>query len=170
MICKNTKVWERGHRLTLTHSRLTFLIFVLNNKMTVVFPDGSAVKNPSGMQETWVWSLGLEDLLEKEMATHSSILAWRIPWTEEPGRQLSMRSQRVRHNLETKQLQQQQDCGTTLSKKIKVRELNLSSKNSSFTLILSPCYKRSAFITLLCRYASHTSSLWLQIVTAMVWI
>ena len=38
------------------------------------------------MQETWVWSLGQEDPLEKEMATHSSMLAWRIPWTEEPGR------------------------------------------------------------------------------------
>ena len=42
------------------------------------------VKNPPAMQETWVWSLGWEDPLEKEMATHSSILAWRIPWTEEP--------------------------------------------------------------------------------------
>ena len=41
------------------------------------------VKNPSAMQETWVQSLGWEDLLEKEMATHSSILAWEIPWTEE---------------------------------------------------------------------------------------
>ena len=45
-----------------------------------------------------VQSLGWEDLLEKEMATHSSILAWKIPWTEEPGRLLSMGSQRVRHN------------------------------------------------------------------------
>ena len=42
------------------------------------------VKNPSAMQETWVRFLGLEDSLEKEMATHSKILAWRIPWTEEP--------------------------------------------------------------------------------------
>ena len=42
------------------------------------------------MQETWVQSLGWEDLLEKEMATHSSILAWKIPWTEEPGRQLEI--------------------------------------------------------------------------------
>jgi len=41
------------------------------------------VKNPSAMQETWIRSLGWEDLLEKEMATHSSILAWEIPWTEE---------------------------------------------------------------------------------------
>ena len=50
------------------------------------------------MQETWVQSLGREDLLEKEMATHSSILAWKIPWMEEPGRLQSMGSQRVRHN------------------------------------------------------------------------
>ena len=48
------------------------------------------------MQETWVRSLGREDPLEKEMATHSSILAWRIPWTEEPGGLLSTGSQRVR--------------------------------------------------------------------------
>ena len=44
------------------------------------------VKNVPTMQETWVRSLDREDLLEKEMATHSSILAWRIPWTEEPGK------------------------------------------------------------------------------------
>ena len=54
------------------------------------------------MQETQVQSLGGEDPLEKEMATHSSILAWISPWTEEPGRLQSMGSQRVRHNLETK--------------------------------------------------------------------
>ena len=45
------------------------------------FPDGSVVKNPPLMQETWVQSLGQEDPLEKEMATPSSLLAWRIPWT-----------------------------------------------------------------------------------------
>ena len=49
------------------------------------FPDGSVVKNPPAMQETQVQSLGQEDPLEKEMATHFSILAWEIPWTEEPG-------------------------------------------------------------------------------------
>ena len=48
------------------------------------------VKNLPAMQETWVQSLGLEDPLEKEMATHPSILAWRIPWTEKPGRLQSM--------------------------------------------------------------------------------
>ena len=47
------------------------------------------------MRETWVQSLGWEDLLEKKMATHSSILAWKIPWTEKPGRLQSMGSQRV---------------------------------------------------------------------------
>ena len=53
------------------------------------------------MQETWVRSLGWEDPLEKEMATHSSILAWRIPWTEEPGGLQSMGSQRVGHDWTT---------------------------------------------------------------------
>ena len=56
------------------------------------------VKRLSTMQETWVQSLGWEDLLEKEMATHSSILAWKIPWTEEPGRLQSMGLQRVEHD------------------------------------------------------------------------
>ena len=50
------------------------------------------------MQETWVQSLGQEDLLEKEMATHSSLLAWKIPWMEEPGRLQSMGLQRVGHD------------------------------------------------------------------------
>ena len=53
------------------------------------------VKNPPTMWETWFRSLGLEDTLEKGMATQSSILAWRIPWTEEPARLQSMGSQRV---------------------------------------------------------------------------
>ena len=56
------------------------------------------VKYPSAMWETEVQSLGWEDSLEKEKAAHSSILAWRIPWTEEPGRLYSMGSQRVEHN------------------------------------------------------------------------
>ena len=56
------------------------------------------VKNLPALQETQVQSLGWEDSLEKEMATHSSILAWKIPWTEEPGRLQSMESQRVRHD------------------------------------------------------------------------
>ena len=61
------------------------------------------VKNPLPMQHTWVWSPGQEDPLEKEMATHSSILAWRIPWTDEPGGLQSVGSQGVRHDWATKQ-------------------------------------------------------------------
>ena len=56
------------------------------------------VKNLPAVQETWVQSLGQEDPLEKEMAIHSSTLAWKIPWTEDPGRLQSMGSQRVGHN------------------------------------------------------------------------
>ena len=56
------------------------------------------VKNLPAMQETWVGYLGCEDPLEKGMATHSSILTWRIPWMEEPGGLQSMGVQRVRHN------------------------------------------------------------------------
>ena len=56
------------------------------------------VKHLPAVQEAWVRSLGWEDPLEKEMATHSSTLAWKIPWTEEPGRLQSMGSQRVGHD------------------------------------------------------------------------
>ena len=61
-------------------------------------PVAQMVKNLSAVQEIWVPSLGWEDLLEKEMATHSSILAWEIPGAEEPGELQSLGSQRVRHN------------------------------------------------------------------------
>ena len=56
------------------------------------------VKRLPTMRETWVQSVGQEDSLEKEMATHSSTLAWKIPWMEEPGRLQSVGSQRVGHN------------------------------------------------------------------------
>ena len=59
------------------------------------------VKNPPAMQETWVYSLGWEDPLEKKIATHSSILAWRIPRTEDPGRPQYMKSQRAGHDWVT---------------------------------------------------------------------
>ena len=60
-------------------------------------PGGSVVKNLPAMQETWLWSRGQEDPLEKVMATDSSILAWRIPWREKPGGLQSMESQRAGH-------------------------------------------------------------------------
>ena len=61
--------------------------------MSMAFPGGSVAKNPPVMQETQVWSLGLEDPLEKEMATHFSIFPWEIPRIEEPGGLQSIRSQ-----------------------------------------------------------------------------
>ena len=64
---------------------LVYTFFFLCGKVYMGFPGGSAVKNPPAMQETWVWFLGQEDPLEKEMAIYSSILAWKIPRTEEPG-------------------------------------------------------------------------------------
>ena len=68
------------------------------SKNLMDFPIAQMIKNLLAMQETQVQSLDQEDSLEKEMATHSSILAWRISWTEEPGGLQSMGSQRVRHD------------------------------------------------------------------------
>ena len=65
-------------------------------------PGGTAVKNLPTMQETQVRSLAWEDPQEKAMSTHSSILAWEIPWTEEPGGLQSVKSQSVRYDLATK--------------------------------------------------------------------
>ena len=67
------------------------------------FPGGSVVKYMPTMQETQIQFLGQDDPLEKGMAIHSSILAWRIPWTEEPGRLQSMGLQRVGHDWATDQ-------------------------------------------------------------------
>ena len=64
----------------------------------LVSPVAQRVKNLPAIQETWVRFLGWEDPLEKEMATHSSIVAWKIPWTEESGGLQSMGSQRIGHD------------------------------------------------------------------------
>ena len=75
-------------------------LILLKEKQNRTFLVAQMVKSLSTMQETWVRSLSREDQLEKEMTIHSSTIAWKIPWTEEPGRlQLqSMGSQRVRHD------------------------------------------------------------------------
>ena len=70
-------------------------------KQLETFPRGSAIENLPAMQETQVQSLCQEDPLKREMATHSSILAWEILWTEEPGGLLSMGSQRVEYDYAT---------------------------------------------------------------------
>ena len=74
--------------------------FLLN---CYIFPGNSVGKNPPVIQETRVQSLDQEDLLEKGTATHSSVLAWKFPWTEEPGGLQAMGSQRTGHDLATKQ-------------------------------------------------------------------
>ena len=79
----------------------------LNASLWVTAYSGSMVKNLPVVWETQGWSLVQEDPLEKEMATHSGILAWRTPWTEEPGGLQCTGSQSFRHNLVTEQLQQQ---------------------------------------------------------------
>ena len=70
----------------------------MEHYMTFASLVAQMVKRLPTMRETWVRSLGWEDPLEKEMATHSSILAWKIPWTGDPGRLQSMQSQRAGHN------------------------------------------------------------------------
>ena len=85
------------------------------------------VKNLPAMQETWVQSLGWEDPLEKEMATHYSILAWRIPWTEEPGRLQYMGSQRVGQDWATSLLLSENKEGITVDKRIWLGERQTSS-------------------------------------------
>ena len=79
------------------------------------FPVAQTIKNLPAMQKTQVQFLGREDPLEKGMATHSSILAWRIPWTEEPCRLQSMGSQRVRHNWATEYTWGNHRCGAHIA-------------------------------------------------------
>ena len=81
------------------------------------------VKNPCAMWETWVRSLGWEDPLEEGMATHSSILAWRIPWTEEPG---GLRSRVVKSRIQLKRLRTSTEKGRGKEK----REIFLYEKLS----------------------------------------
>ena len=84
-------------RVNLDCTPVIYIILYINYTSIVASLVAQAVKRLPTVWETWVRSLGWEDPLEKEMATHSSILAWKIPWTEEPSRLQSMGSQRVRH-------------------------------------------------------------------------
>ena len=75
-------------RISTTKGSERKMHFIMCHPTKIGFPGGSVVKNPPSMRETlemWVRFLGLEDPLEEEMATYSGILAWRIPWTKEPG-------------------------------------------------------------------------------------
>ena len=106
-------IWFPPNHSNFMESKRTVIKFYRWDKMFAKdFSCGSVVKNLPAKQKTWVWSLGREDPLEKEVATHSSILAWEIPWTEEPGGLQSMLLQKVRHNLAAKQ---QQKCSPQIS-------------------------------------------------------
>ena len=85
--------WAIVHGVAKSRTRLSNFTFTM---WYLAFPGGPEVKNLPAMQETRVWSLGWEDALEKEMAAHSSILSWEIPWTEEPNGLQAMGLQRVR--------------------------------------------------------------------------
>ena len=105
----NPVLWAQGKHFHFTkeekfNTSQSILKVLLPPTRKMSFAGGSDGKHLPAMRETRVWFLGWEDLLEEEMATHSSILAWRIPWTEEPGGLQSMGSQRVRN-----------DCATSLS-------------------------------------------------------
>ena len=83
-----------------TITNIDKLIYIKLNDPYIItgFPGSSDSKESPAMEETWILSLGWEDSLEKDMATHSSILAWRISWTEKPSSLQSMRLQRIKHN------------------------------------------------------------------------
>ena len=94
-VCWLTSCGDRGRR---AHGSWKKVMGAVGGKQVTLTPGWTSpaaqkVKNPPAMQETWVWSLGQRDPLEEGLAAHSSILAWRIPWTEEPGGLQSMGSQ-----------------------------------------------------------------------------
>ena len=87
--------YSHTHSLPIANGRYSVQKFKRLLRTSLV---AQSVKRLPTMQETRIQSLGQEDPLEKEMATHSSTLAWKIPWTEDPGRLQSMGLQRVRHD------------------------------------------------------------------------
>ena len=101
--CNHFVSWRPHCRPWITEEQaLEFYLFLYLQLLTRYLAHTSLlaqiVKNLPAMQETWIWSLSWEDPLEKGTATHSSILAWRIPWTEEPGRLQFIESQRAGHD------------------------------------------------------------------------
>ena len=91
------------------------------------------IKNPPALQETWVWSLDRKDPLEKDMAIHSSVVAWRIPWTEDPGGLSSTGLQRVRHDWSGLAHAHAQGCG-----EVKYIRLSFVSHSESYIEVLIP--------------------------------
>ena len=129
------------------------------------------VKNLPAMQETWVWSVGQEDPLEKEITIHSSILAWRIPWTEEPGRLWYMGSQKVGHDWVTNTFtpsdntangDRDKECQLTAGKIHWRREGNFPE---AWGVEATPSY--IPLSTWISRY--RLALLWLEFLTMAIW-
>ena len=95
MFSQRDDVSRLNSESTAAHGEALCLDSVITSQARRASLVAQRVKNPPAMRETWVQSLGWEDPLEKEMAIHSSILAWEIPWTEEPGGLQSMGSQEL---------------------------------------------------------------------------
>ena len=111
------------------------------------------IKNLLAMEEIWVWFLGQEDPMEEEMATHSSILAWRIPWTEEPVQLQAMVSQRVGHDWMTNSFV------FTVFYRISVKYLNSVSSPEDLWCLQSNLYPCKAI---------HEFYLWLNIYNGFI--
>ena len=131
------------------------------------------------MQETQVWSLGLEDPLAWEMTTHSSILAWKIPWTEEPGKLQSMRSQEVGYNWVTKHTHTVVQDDTFVGTRWRVTgnfpllffvmaypsatilKWKIKNKKHYFKILVSKCTLRQTFslFTFFSQYCKHTKNI-----------
>ena len=99
---KITRWWLSHFYFFLINEKILWSLYIFNCltsiSLWIKFPQWLRIWMPmQETQETWIWSLGQEDPLEEEMATHSSVLAWRIPWSEEPGGLQSMGSQRIGH-------------------------------------------------------------------------
>ena len=94
-------IWHTPNKKFVPTPVLSIKSINTNYSMQEGFPSGLIIKNLSAVEETWVWFLGWENPMWERMFTHSSILAWRIPWTEEAGRLQSMVSQRVRQTKVT---------------------------------------------------------------------
>jgi len=112
----------------------------MTEQLTLHYTITQMVNNLPAVQETWVWSLGQEDPLEKGMANHSSILAWRIPWTEEPGRLQSMGSQRVGYDWATTTLRLTSYYSSQCLIEVNIRCSSLGSTEVAILSFLTPLF------------------------------
>ena len=114
------------------------------------------VKRLPTMRETWVRSLGQEDPLEKEMATHSSFLAWKIPWMEELGRLQSMGSQRVGHNWAISHMGLHKKTNVILRKLVSYTLIN-KNRNKLYLILSLYLETATTVVTVRCLYPKSTS-------------